>query len=160
MSGSSYRSQMIVDLMPKLRLYLNADTSSSDVIQPGDLLEMKLADKTVILMDDDQPTSSSYKFIGISNSYWDPKMNDALLKKTIEVIGFCIVHAIMDSGTYVIGEAVEYSVASDDGHLKSWQTGNQVVGWIWDVDPTQAVTGAHVLINVLDPSCKLLEVYS
>lgn len=136
---------------------LTVDTSSSD-IQVGDLLEMKLTDQTVILMDDDQITSG-YKLIGISNTYWATSMNDYALKTDIEVITAGVFEVTVDSDTYQIGDALEYSASSDNGKLKSFETGNTLIGWVWDCS-TSACTTLKMLVNVLDLSFGLLEVSS
>ena len=155
MAASTYQAALLLDLMPALHTYLIVDTASSESIQVGDLVEMKLTDQTVILMDDDQITSG-YKFVGISNSVWNSTMIDTALKTTIEVIGYCVVEVTVASAIYQRGEALEYDVSNDDGRLRSYQSTNQLIGWVWECKAT-AVTKLKALINIFSPDSDFLE---
>lgn len=158
--ASTYRSTLLQDLEPKLRRTFIVDTTSED-IYPGDLIEVNHSDRTVKLLEDDTE-SSGYSFVGISNSSWQSDMPDSALKKNIEVIGVCVVQAVLTSGVYTIdpaNNAVEYDATNDDGRLKSWDTGNKIIGWIWECK-TGTVTSAKVLINILNPSDGVLEASS
>lgn len=144
--------------MLALHFYLDVDTTTSSDIHRGDLIEMKLTDQTAILMDDDEVTSG-YKFVGISNSVWETNMDQSALRKTIEVLGMCICEATVVSGTYQIGQLLQYDVTNDDGRLENWETGNQAIGWVIACG-TGTITKLEILVNVLDPSTGLLEVSS
>ena len=160
MAESTYRLTLLHDLQIALHMYLEVDTAVSSDIHVGDLIEMKITDKTCILMDDEEVTSG-YKFVGISNSVWETGMDMSTLKKTIEVLGMVICQATVASAVYQIGDALEYDASADDGTLKSWDTGNQVIGWVIGASSVSAaITTLEVLVNILDPSSSLLEVSS
>jgi len=155
--ASTYRSTLLVDLNPGLKLTFEVNTSS-EAIQPGDLLELNLSTGQVALLEDDEVTAGC-KFVGISDSYWKSDINDAADRNEIEVVGVCIVEAVLASATYAFGEALDYDASNDDGRLKSFTTGNQLIGWFWEFQ-SSAVTSGKVLIDITDPSSGLLEVSS
>jgi len=158
--ASTYRSTLLQDLEEKLHRTFTVDTTSED-IYPGDLIEVNHSDRTVKLLEDDT-VSSGYSFVGISNSTWQSSMPDSSLHKDIEVIGVCIVQATVASGVYTLdpaNNALEYDASTDDGRLKSWTIGNQIIGWVWEAE-TGTITTLKALIDIRNVNDGVLEVSS
>ena len=158
--ASTYRSKLLFQLMPEMNVTFEVNTSS-EPINPGDLVEVGILTRKAQLLEDDTVTAD-HKFFGISLSYWKSGMPMATEMNKIHICGFCVVEGTLASGTYTMGQALEYSASSDDGTLEDWDLGNQLIGWFWDPDKSNvaSTTSARVLINVLDPSYGLLELSS
>lgn len=154
MAASTIRPALRVDLSPSTHWYFEA-LSTSEIIQVGDLVQVNQSTRKAQLLAG-ATVSAGHKFYGISNSYWSSTMNDQQFRNLIEVIGVCIFEVTVASGTYQIGDALEYDASAGTGRLKSWETGNQLIAWVFEAD-TGTITSLKAYMNVFDPSYNLME---
>jgi len=153
--ASSVRPVLRSDLSPMTHMYLHADTSGTEAIKVGDIVEVATATQKVKLLEDVSASGGS-KFVGIANSAWDPNANDAQLKTEIEIIGVAIVEVPVVSGSYTVGEALQYDDVADNGTWASWENGNQKVGWVHSCK-TGTITSLKAMVDIYQQASGFLE---
>jgi len=161
MAASTYKLKLRLDALPVLRKSFPVNVNT-EPISPGDIVELGDLTGTLLLLQDDQCTAD-YKYVGIADGTWNSSLNDSALIAAvgIPVILYGVFEAILASGTYVFGDALEYNASTDDGSLAAFTTGsdNQLIAWIFD-SVTGTVTSSRVFVNVLDNRVGTLETTS
>jgi hypothetical protein len=149
MAASTYKCKLREELNHLLRRVFPVNTSS-EAIEPGDLVELNVSTGKISLLQDDTVTAGSV-FVGIADGRWSSADNDYLdaAAKGLPVVGYALVQATVASAAYSYGDPLEYSASDDDGTLKAHTAGNQYIGWVFDT-VTGTRTEALVLLNIFD----------